>query len=146
MADTNSSGNETSIKQLFQSMIPDGDEIMEGTVIQASPLKIQMTNDEKLIINERITIVPWHLTDYTTTADILKDDGSLDSQTFQDGGHGGHTGGDGAHINHLDTFNLYKGTIKVYNALKEGEKVHVLALNHGKLYYVLDRVAGQVVK
>ncbi len=146
MAESNSSGNETSLKQLFQNMIPDGDEIMEGTVIQTGPLKIQMTNDEKLIINERITIVPWHLTDYITTADILKDEGTLDSQTFQDGAHGGHMGGNGTHVNHLDTYNLYKGTIKVYNALKEGEKVHVLALNHGKLYYVLDRIAGQVVK
>ncbi len=146
MANTNSSGNETSLKQLFQGMIPEGDEIMEGTVIQTGPLKIQMVNDEKLIINERITIVPWHLTDYTTTADILKDEGTLDSHTFVDGAHGGHQGGDGTHVNHLETFNLYKGTIKVYNALKKGERVHVLALNHGKLYYVLDRVAGQVVK
>lgn len=146
MANTNSSGNETSLKQLFQGMIPEGDEIMEGTVIQTGPLKIQMVNDEKLIINERITIVPWHLTDYTTTADILKDAGTLDSHTFQDGAHGGHKGGDGTHVNHLKTYNLYKGTIKVYNALKKGERVHVLALNHGKLYYVLDRVAGQVVK
>jgi len=145
VADTNSSGNETSIKQLFQSMIPEGDELMEGVVIETGPLKIQMTNDPKLIINERITIVPWHLTDYTTKATLLKDKGTLDSQTFKDGAHGGHVGGDGTHVNHLDTFNLYRGTITVYNALKKGEKVHVLALNHGKLYYVLDRVVGQVV-
>lgn len=145
MAETNSSGNETSLKQLFQSMIPEGDELMEGTVIQTGPLKIQMTNDPKLIINERITIVPWHLTDYTTRATYRKMDGTLDSQTFQDGAHGGHTGGDGTHINHLDTFNLYKGIIIVHNALRVGDKLHILALNNGKLYYVLDRVAGQEV-
>ncbi len=145
MAETNSSGNETSIKQLFQGMIPKGDEIMEGVVIQTDPLKIQMTHDPKHFITDRITIVPWHLTDYTTKADLLKDGGTLDSQTFQDGAHGGHIGGNGTHINHLDTYNLYRGTLKVYNALKKGEKVHVLSLNHGKLYYVLDRVAGQVV-
>ena len=34
MADTNSSGNETSIKQMFQSMIPQDIELMQGTVIQ----------------------------------------------------------------------------------------------------------------
>lgn len=145
VAETNSSGGETSLKQLFQRMIPDGGEILEGTVIQTGPLVIQMTNDEKHIINERITIVPGHLTDYTTRADFLKADGSLDSQTLQDGAHGGHTGGSGTHINHLDTFNLYRGTLKVYNALKKGEKVYVLSLNHGKRYYVLDRVAGQEV-
>ncbi len=145
MADTNSSGNETSIKQLFQSMIPEGDELMEGVVIQTDPLKIQMTNDEKLIVNERITIVPWHLTDYKTRATYRKMDGTLDSQTLQDGAHGGHMGGDGTHINHLDTFNLYKGIIIVHNALRKGDKLHILSLNHGKLYYVLDRVAGQEV-
>ena len=36
--------------------------------------------------------------------------------------------------------NLYKGVIKVHNALKEGDRVHVLAINSGKVYFVLDRV------
>lgn len=117
MAETNSSGTETSLKQLFQSMIPGGDELMEGTVIETKPLKIQMTNDEQLIINERITVVPWHLTDYTTKATLL---GACDTPHVQ-------------------------STLTVHNALRKGEKVHILALNHGKLYYILDRVAGQVV-
>lgn len=142
MANTNTSGNETSLKQLFQGLVVEGIEFLQGTVISASPLKIQIANDEKLIINERITIVPWHLTDYTTKATFAKDAGSLDSQTFQDGAHGGHVGGTGSHINRLDTFTLTRGTLTVYNALKVGEKVHVLALNHGKKYYVLDRVAS----
>lgn len=145
MAQTNSSGTETSIKQIFQSMIPEGDEIMEGTVIQTDPLKIQMTNDPKHFITDRITIVPWHLTNYTTKATLLKADGTLDSQTFSDGAHGGHTGGNGAHINRLDTFRLTQGVLTVYNALKVGEKVHILSLNHGKLYYILDRVTQQAV-
>ena len=143
MANTNSSGSETSLKQLFQSMIPDGDEIMEGTVIQTGPLRIQRTNDEKLIINERITIVPWHLTDYTTRATYRKMDGTLDSWTKNDGSHADPVGG--THVHHGEDFNLYKGVLVVHNALKKGEKVHVLALNNGKLYYVLYRVAGQEV-
>lgn len=140
MAQTNSSGNETSLKQLFQGMIPDGDEIMEGTVIQIDPLKIQMTNDEKLIINERITIVPWHLTDYKTRATYRKMDGTLDSWTKPDS----HHEIDGCK-HYLEDFNLYRGIIVVHNALRKGDKLHILALNHGKLYYVLDRVAGQEV-
>lgn len=115
MAQTNSSGNETSLKQLFQSMIPDGDELLEGTVIQIDPIKIQMTGDDKLIISDRITIVPWHLTDYKTCVTCLKMDGS-------------HT-----------------EPIVVHNALRKGDKLHILALNHGKLYYVMDRVSGQEV-
>lgn len=131
MAQTNSSGNETSIKGLFQSMIPKGDELMEGVVIQTDPLKIKMTGDDKLIISDRITIVPWHLTDYKTRATYKKEDGTLDSRSS-----------DGAK---LETYNLEKGVIVVHNALRKGDKLHILALNHGKLYYVLDRVAGQEV-
>ena len=33
MAESNGSGSETSLKQIFQSLIPDGDELMQGTVI-----------------------------------------------------------------------------------------------------------------
>lgn len=143
MAETNSSGNETGLKQLFQSMVPDGPELMEGTVIQTGPLKIQMTNDEKLIINERVTIVPWHLTDYTSRATYRKMDGKLDSWTKKDGSHDDPIGG--THVHYGEDFNLYKGIIIVHNALRVGDKLHILALNHGKLYYVLDRVAGQEV-
>ena len=31
--------------------------------------------------------------------------------------------------------------ITVHNALRTGEKVHVLSFNHGKQYFVLDRVS-----
>ena len=48
-------------------------------------------------------------------------------------------GGDGTHINHLRTFNLYKGTITVYNALKVGDIVYLLRYNDGKKYFILDR-------
>lgn len=143
MAQTNSSGSETSFKQIFQNMMPAGNEIMEGTVIQTGPLRIQMTNDEKLIINERITIVPWHLTDYKTRATYCKMDGALDSWTKNDGSHADPVGG--THVHHGEDFNLYKGVIVVHNALRKGDKLHILSLNSGKLYYVLDRVAGQEV-
>lgn len=146
MAESNGSGNDTSLKQIIQRMIPDSDELMQGVVISASPLKIQMVNDEKLIINERVTIVPWQLTDYTTTATFSLDKGSINAVTEGDGTHthpgcgvgGGHNGG--THTHHLVTYKLTKGTITIYNALKVGDRVHVLSLNHGKLYYVLDRV------
>jgi len=132
-------GSETSLKQLFQSMQPVDVELMQGTVIQASPLKIQMVNDEKLIINERITIVPRHLTDYTTTATYTVGKGTLNAATTVSGSHGGHDSGNGTHSHPLASFTLSGGTLTVHNALKKGEKVHVLSLNKGKLYYVLDR-------
>lgn len=132
MADTNTSGNETSLKQIFQSMNVNGIELMQGTVISASPLKIQITNDEKLILNERIAIVPWHLTDYTTQATFTVGGGALDAQTNLVDGH----------THQLETYTLTKGTLTVHNALKVGEKVHVLSLNNGKKYCVLDRVVS----
>ena len=132
MAETNTSGNETSLKQLFQSISVSGIEFLQGTVISASPLKIQITNDEKLIINERITIVPWHLTDYTTQATYTVGGGALNAETNVVS----------THLHKLATYTLAKGTLTVHNALKVGEKVHVLSLNNGKKYYVLDRVVS----
>ncbi len=129
-----------SLKNIFQGMVRGYAELMQGTVISVSPLKIQMANDEKLIINERITVVPRHLSDYKTKATYTVGEGVLDSETFEDGEHGGHISGNGAHVNKLRTFTLTKGTITVFNALKVGEIVYVLSLNDGKLYYVLDRV------
>ena len=84
-------------------------------------------------------MVPRHLTDYTTQMTYTLGDGSLDSQTYEDGAHGGHAGGNGAHVNRLQTFALTKGTVTVYNALKVGEIVYLLRYNDGKKYYILDR-------
>ena len=77
-----------SLKNIFQGMVRGYAELMQGTVISVSPLKIQMANDEKLIINERITVVPRHLSDYKTKATYTVDEGVLDSETFEDGEHG----------------------------------------------------------
>ena len=128
----NGKGDQTSIKGLFQGLLPEGEELMQGTVIQVSPLKIQMDNDQKLILNERIIIVPWHLTNYKQKATLKLKDGSIDASTNNVD----------AHSHKLTTFSLVEGEITVFNALKKGEKVHVMALNNGKLYYVLDRVVS----
>ena len=120
------------------TMSEDGS-VIEAKVIGAGPLKVKATNDDKLILNAGSLVVPWHLTDYTTKMTYRLDKGTLDSETYNDGPHGGHVGGDGTHINHLRTFNLYKGTITVYNALKVGDIVYLLRYNDGKKYFILDR-------
>ena len=63
----------TSLKQLFQGMAGDGVEVLQGIVKSASPLKIQIVNDDKLTIGPNITYIPRHLTDYT--ADCTKGNG-----------------------------------------------------------------------
>lgn len=129
-----------SIKGLIQSFTRSEDgSVIEAKVIAVSPLKVQATNDDKLILNAASLVVPRHLTDYTTKMTYTLADGSLDSQTYVDGAHGGHVGGDGTHVNHLQTFTLTKGTVTVYNALKVGEIVYLLRYNDGKKYYILDR-------
>lgn len=137
-----------SLKEMFQGMIPQAAEIMQGKVISTSPLKIQMVNDEKLIITDRITVVPWHLTDYTTKIDIEQRDGTIDSKTKLDGKHKhlfpedppNVSTTEKEHRHWLETYNIYTATIRVHNALKVDDMVYVLAINNGKLYYVLDRV------
>ena len=119
----------TSIKQLFQGMVGDGAEVLQGIVKSVSPLKIQIVNDEKLTIGPNITYVPWHLTDYTTevTVEWRTENASGDS-------------GDAAYASHNHAI-LGRKKIIVHNALKVGDKVHVLSFNHGKQYFVLDRVS-----
>jgi len=131
---------ETSLKELIQNMVPESMAIVKGKVISASPLKIQVVNDDKMILHGNIICLPRHLSDYTTKCDITLGDGTINSQTRNDGAHshpGIGAGGD--HVNNLATFNIFGASIKVYNALKVGESVYILSFNQGKKYYILDR-------
>jgi len=135
---------DTSLKQMFQGMVPEGATVVEGTVVSGSPLKIRIENDDKLVVSGSVVIVPWHLTDYKTTVDVVLGGGSISSQTYVDGSHS-HTCSPGStgetpHQHALQSFNIYGATMTVYNALKTGEKVWLLKFNTGKKYFVLDRV------
>lgn len=118
---------QTSLKGLFQGMAAGDVEVLQGIVKSASPLKIQIVNDEKLTIGPNITYIPRHLTDYTTTCSLAKGDKGSVYGPANDGSR-------------LTDF-TFSGSITVHNALKAGEKVHVLSFNHGKQYYVLDRIS-----
>lgn len=149
----------TSLKELFQGMVPEAMAVVQGKVISASPLKIQVINDEKLILEQNIICLPRHLSTYKTTVDIVLGDGTINSVTRSgqgthphgsSGEHGGHTGGtgahahpdsEGAHIHNVATFNIFGATMTVYNGLKVGDLVYILSFNHGKKYYILDREA-----
>lgn len=119
----------TSLKQLIQGMTSSGIEVLQGIVKSASPLKIQIVNDEKLIIGPNITYVPWHLMDYTTEVTV---------EWETENASGGS--GEAAYAAHRHAISGRK-KITVHNALRTGEKVHVLSFNHGKQYFVLDRVS-----
>ena len=110
-----------SIKQLLQGFSGDGQTVLLGIVMSVSPLKIQLVNDEKMIIGSNMVYVPMHLKDHSTQVTISG--GSVSGATT-----------DGS----LLSFS-YQGAMTVHNALKAGERVHLLSFGHGKQYYVLDR-------
>ena len=124
----------TSLKQLFQGMAGDGVEVLPGIVKSASPLKIQIVNDDKLTIGPNITYIPRHLTDYKT---------EISGPNIQNYYYTGSSTESGtAPVSPPHVHALGRIPVTVHNALKTGEKVHVLSFNHGKQYYVLDRTEG----
>lgn len=119
------SGEQTSLKGLFQKMIPDSVGVIRGKVVSASPLKIQVVNDDKLLLSENLLCVPRHLSNYTAACSISK-------------GEKGSVYGPASDGSRLTDFTL-SGSITIHNALKVGDTVYLLSFNEGKKYYVLDR-------
>lgn len=133
----------TSLKELLQGMAPEALAIVRGQVISASPLKIQVINDEKLILEKNIICLPRHLSTYQTTVDISLGKGSINSITRTGQGEHEHPGitESGEHSHNVATFNITGASMTVYNGLKPGDLVYILSFNHGKKYYILDREA-----
>ena len=131
--DINSAGSETSLKQLFQSMIPNDVEIMQGVVTRVTPLSIQIINDEMLTITDSNTIVPWHLTDYSTNVTIkVSQEEKLEGSITKD---------DPGHDHGMKEFYITKGRMTVHNGIIKGERLHIMSVNNGKQYFVLDRIS-----
>lgn len=135
--------NPTSLKQLIQSMAPDGDGVVEGNVTNAAPLEITLINDDKMILSANSLIVPEHLTDHEIIADIMMDKGSLSAPTGAEDEKGEHEHPEieksGKHEHELKGFQLIEGKIVMHAGLKKGEVVYLLSYNNGKKYFVLDR-------
>lgn len=133
----------TSLKQLIQSMAPNGAGVVEGTVTCAIPLEITLTNDAKMVLSINSLIVPEHLTDHEIVADIMMDGGTLYAPTGgdEDRGQHEHPGVEkgGEHEHELKNFQFTGGKIIIHAGLKVGETVYLLSYNNGKKYYILDR-------
>lgn len=125
---------QTSLKGMFQGIAAGETEVLQGIVKSVSPLKIQIVNDDKLVIGPNITYVPRHLTNYKTEISGP----NIQSYYYT----GNSTDGGTAPVSPPHVHALGRIPVTVYNALKVGEKVHILAFNHGKQYYVLDRTEG----
>ena len=132
----------TGLKQLIQSLIPDGPSVKEGIVTSTSPLSVTLRNDAKMILSANSLIVPRSLTDYQVEVDLETAGGTLSSKTKKDGKHThAELSGteDGAHVHSLSSFSVKDGVLMIHNALKKGDTVYLLAFNNGKQYYILDR-------
>jgi len=122
------SGQETSIKQKIQGLLPASDEVIQGTVMGVNPIKIQAEGDSKLIIGQGSAIIPQHLTDYTTTMDLSLDRSKANRIAISN-----------SSANDLSTLDIASASVTIHNALKLGDRVDLLSLNQGKKYYVLGR-------
>ena len=50
-----------SLKEAFQKINTGGAEVLQGTVIRAAPLEIQMAGDDKYIISGDVAKIPQHV-------------------------------------------------------------------------------------
>ena len=101
-------------------------DVLQGTVLSASPLTIQISS--KIILDEDFLIVPQHLTNYKVPVDVdwetkSKSGGSAEA-TFASHTH--------------DIKGTFQMTIR--NALKEDDTVLLLRQNGGQNFIVLDRI------
>lgn len=65
----------TSLKQAMQGLIPESSSIIEGCVISANPLKINLVNDPKMNLTKNSVVVPKEFTDYNMSISV-PDEGS----------------------------------------------------------------------
>lgn len=102
--------------------------ILFGTVLSASPLKIQV--DQKSIYTSKMLILTRNVTDFEVDMTV--------NHTTEDKGGGS---GAAAYEAHKHAY-VGKKTFKAHNALKAGEKVLLIRVQQGKKFVVIDRVKG----
>ena len=111
--------------------------ILFGTVLSASPLKIQV--DQKSIYTSKMLILTRNVTDFEVdmtvshrTVVISHGHPVVDTYTG---------GGSATPVDHNHPIKGRK-KFKVHNALKAGEKVLLIRVQQGKKFVVIDRVKG----
>lgn len=104
-----------------------------GTVTSASPLKIKVSN--ALTLDAYFLDLARNVTDFEVTVSI---DESCGWDTAEKGGGSG----DAEFAPHSHGIAVAEKTIKMHNALKQGEKVLMLRKKKGKRYAVIDRVVS----
>lgn len=99
-----------------------------GTVISASPLKIQI--EQKMILTSAQLVLTRNVTNFTTTVNVNWGTGYTSSK---------YQNQYGSFASHNHSVSGDK-SIKIYNGLRNGEKVVLMRKKGGQTYLVLDRV------
>ena len=110
--------------------------ILFGTVISASPLKIQV--DQKAIYTEKMLVLARNVTDYEVDMTV-----SHQTVTISHGHPVTDTYTGGGTAEDVDHNHPIKGRkkFKVHNALVVGDQVVMARIQKGKKFLVLDRIA-----
>lgn len=95
-----------------------------GTVVNVNPLEVKISNN--LTIDDEFIDVCEKLTDYEVKIDITDRTEPYPEET----------------PNHRHDIKLRKTTIKVYNALKVGDKVAMLRRARGQKFLIIDKVVS----
>lgn len=107
-------------------------DILQGYVLSASPLKIQIS--DKLILDDDFLVLPEHLTDHEVEIEIE----TAKKWTTESTGGGA---GEAAFASHSHDIKG-KRKMKILNALKKDDIVLLLRQDGGQNFIVLDRIGG----
>lgn len=140
MADASFSKFHDSIKTIalnaLESTKPSG--IFFGTVVSASPLKIQV--EQKMTLGAEFLVLSTLVQDFTVsmTVDHMTEAETEHIHAVQDTYTGGGSSSPTSHLHN------YTGTksFRVHLGLSAGEKVILLRIQGGQQFLVLDRVRG----
>ena len=91
-----------------------------GTVVEVSPLTVRITN--QFTLPSSLLIVPQHLTDYELSVTLTTPSETEDEK------------------NESDEPEVGEQVLKVFNALKVGDRVALLRKRGGQSYFILDRI------
>lgn len=108
-------------------------DILYGTVISDSPLKIQL--EQKITLTEKQLILTRNVTDYEIKVSLKSDYGWITEDTQQ----GTKIESLGLGKNHKHDIKQTEKKIFIHNALKKDEKVILIRQRGGQKYLVLDR-------
>lgn len=129
------------IKQAALDAVENGKpcDLRFGTVSSISPLKVKVSSD--FILPESLLIVPEHLTDYSTEANIgLSEDKNKLSISVVDSTLKITTVDTETEDDESVTDNIDERTLTIYNGLNVGDNVVLLRNHGGTKYLILDRV------